>query len=142
MTPSDDAEIRDLLAAYCYYFDSGQADKWAGLFTEDCVWEADQLSPGGASLERFEGRAALAALCRSANAQGLRFRHLTLNSVIRLNGDCARANSYVLVVHLKDDGCKLNSARYYDDHLVKQADGWHIKSRAYRKVLAPQEIIA
>ena len=139
---SDEAQIRDLLAAYCYYFDSGQADKWVGLFTEDCVWEADQLSAGGASFERFEGRAALADLCRRANANGLRFRHLTLNSVIRVNGGIARANSYVLVVHIKEDGPKLNSARYYNDHLVKKAEGWRIKSRAYRMVLAPEEIIA
>lgn len=141
MIPSDEASIRELLATYCFYFDSGQADKWAALFTEDCVWEADQLSPGGAPLERFEGRAALVALCRRANANGCKFRHLTLNSVVRVTGTSARANSYVLVVHLEEDRPKLNSARFYDDHLVKQAQGWRFASRAYRKALTPEEII-
>jgi SnoaL-like domain len=142
MTTSDEAEIRDLLAAYCYYFDSGQADKWAGLFTQDGVWEADQLFAGGAARERVEGRTALAELCRRANANGCKFRHLTLNTVVRVTRGSARANSYVLVIHLEGAGPRLNSARFYDDHLVKQAQGWRIQSRAYCKVLAPEEIIA
>jgi ketosteroid isomerase-like protein len=139
---ADEAEIRDLLAAYCYYFDNGEADRWSALFTEDCVWEADQLHPAGVPFERFEGRAALANLCRTANANGAKYRHLTLNTVVRVTGDSARANSYVLVVHVNEDGPKLNSARFYDDHLVKHPQGWRIKSRAYRKALGPRDIIA
>jgi hypothetical protein len=141
MSTSDEAEIRDLLASYCYLFDSGQADRWAGLFTEDCAWEADQLFPGKAGVERFEGRTALTNLCRQANANGLKFRHLTLNSVIRVTGGSARANSYILVVHLGEESPKLNSVRFYDDHLVKQVEGWRIKSRAYRSVLSSEQII-
>jgi 3-phenylpropionate/cinnamic acid dioxygenase small subunit len=142
MTQSDESAIRGLLAAYCYYFDSGQADKWSRLFTEDCVWEADQLSADGAARERFEGRAALVNLCYRANAHGRKFRHLTLNTVIRVTGSAARANSYVLVFHLDEKGPRLNSARFYDDHLVKLPEGWRIKARAYRKELSPDEIIA
>jgi hypothetical protein len=32
--------IRDLISAYCFYVDNGEFDKFAGLFTEDAIFEA------------------------------------------------------------------------------------------------------
>jgi uncharacterized protein (TIGR02246 family) len=134
-TALEDKElIRDLLNDYCYLFDTGQAARWAELFTEDCFWD------GGT--RHVEGREALRELCVKANASGLRFRHITSNVAIAVNGDAARANSYATVYHLAPEGPKLNTVAHYDDHLVRGQDGkWRFRRRAYAKELSAEQLI-
>jgi hypothetical protein len=66
----DDANaINDLLARYCWYFDEGRGEEWAGLYAEDGVLEGSRPEP-------VRGRAALASIAADSYARfGGRLRH-------------------------------------------------------------------
>jgi 3-phenylpropionate/cinnamic acid dioxygenase small subunit len=117
--------IRDLLAAYCFYIDGGELDKWAGLFTEDCTFDVGALgkAEGRAAIKEFVSRA------RTADTKPFSAQHCTLNSLIRINGAEARADSYVLVVREGEQRIDTVLAGRYEDLIVKQADNWRFKVR-------------
>ena len=83
----DYEQIRQLLARYAHLLDRASASGVAALFSEDGVFEV--LG------ERFEGRSAIADMFRGyAEAGALAdTRHLTLNSVITVDGVSATATS-------------------------------------------------
>jgi hypothetical protein len=110
-----------LISNYCYFVDSGEFDRFVDLFTEDSVWDA------GESFGRYEGKAALRAFI-SQTPPGL--RHLTLNTVITLDGDDARAKSYIVLLNSTDNAAaSIAMTAFYEDHIVKRGGRWLFKSR-------------
>jgi uncharacterized protein (TIGR02246 family) len=117
----DKDAIRELLSQYCFCVDSGDAETYAAMFTEDGVWD-------GGPFGRRQGRPAL----RELIAGGPRsLRHLTTNPVITIRGETATARSYLLIVSTSSDKPpSLFFAGFCDDQFVKEAGRWLIRSRA------------
>lgn len=130
---TDSDEIKEVLSQYCYYFDHGLADQFAALFTDDCLWESDGFG-------RHEGAASLRDLCRMANAGAARFRHMVLNTIVRVSGDSARTTSYALVAHVIDGTPVVKSTRFYLDDLVRRNGRWLIAHRRYLSELEPEDL--
>ncbi|MGH7899581.1 MAG: nuclear transport factor 2 family protein, partial [Candidatus Binatia bacterium] len=124
-TVSEDKDaIRELIARYCFLIDGKQYDEWAKTFAEDAVFEV-------VGTFKFEGREAIRAFADNIplNEQGLPgFKHCTLNHVVSVDGDRAKAECYVVLVN---DGkpLQINMAGRYEDDLVKQGGRWLFRKR-------------
>ena len=118
----DYEEIRQLLARYAHLMDSESSDGVAGLFSEDGVFEV--LG------ESFEGRSAIAGMVRRyADAGALaNTRHLTLNSVISVDGRSATGTSDWVAIRAEGAGWAILAVGRYEDQLVKK-DGWQLRRR-------------
>jgi len=117
--------IRDVLSAYCFYVDNGEFDKWAELFTEDGVFDAGPLG-------KIQGRKAIKEFITKAvpaKGEGPARKHCTMNSMIRVNGTEAQADSYIIVVRETEQGIMTSLAGRYEDLLVKQGETWRFKVR-------------
>jgi uncharacterized protein (TIGR02246 family) len=117
--------IRDLMSAYCFYVDNGEFDKFAGLFTEDGIFEAGPLG-------RLKGREAIYNFVAAAvplRGEGPARKHCTMNHIIRVNGSEARADSYIVVLRESEHGIMASLAGRYEDIIVKDGGEWRFKAR-------------
>jgi len=124
----DDYEaIRQVFAAYAHAMDNGRATELAELFEPDGAFEL--LG------EMIEGRVAIAAMVdrfRDAGAIG-EGKHITVNSVITVDGTQATAHSDWLVLQPRDQRWSVLAAGQYEDLLTK-TDRWRLALR--RDVIA------
>ena len=121
--------IREMFAKYCFYTDSGQFEKYANLFTEDCDWD-------GGPFGRQQGRANLLAMLKSGGDASTKMRHHNTNIVIEVQGDEARASSYVTVYGVGEATPVIFFVGCYVDHLVRQNGQWLFKQRKIRADLS------
>lgn len=122
----DEKAIRELLHAYCFCMDRGNADELVELFTKDCVWDG---GPWG----RAEGRRALHEfLCAAVGSGEVKSRHLSANEVISITRDTAVAHSYALVMNVSLNPPVPLVVGHYEDQLVKVGGRWLFKSRRIR----------
>jgi hypothetical protein len=124
MTTDDNEGIRGLLHAYCHHVDSGHADEWADLFTEDGTFDV-QRGDFGLGDGHFAGRAELRGMASHFRADGL---HVSTNPMIDVNGDEATVSSYVLVLEGTTDP-RVRMAGRYEDRLRKVDGRWRFASR-------------
>jgi hypothetical protein len=125
---SDRIEIEDTLLAYSTALDvpGRRWDLWYRAFTEDAVLEYPTLGP--------KSPAELKEIFTLNDATRLTTQHLILNVVIELDGDTATARSecdYAAVN--RGETAATNTLRrsglWFDDTLVRTADGWRITKR-------------
>lgn len=119
--------IHETLANYCFYVDAGELDQWANLFTEDATFDAGALAKctGRATIQRF-----LAAALRPWSTTMPPMKHCVMNEIITVNGDEARAKSYIIVILAPGEGqLSIGLAGRYEDQLVKQEGRWLFKTR-------------
>jgi 3-phenylpropionate/cinnamic acid dioxygenase small subunit len=121
----DKEAIRELLCRYCYGTDTGNVDQWVGVFTEDCVWDG---GPFGICNGTREMRAFYAQGGDAAKSM----RHLTLNTIIDVQNERARAVSYVVVLGIGESDTKVFFTGFYDDLLVRHSGQWRIAKRKLR----------
>jgi hypothetical protein len=116
--------IRDLMYRYCFTTDrEADPDKWAGLFTEDGIWD-------GAEFGRMQGHDALKAfMVKATSGGGAGFRHNMANMLIDVDGDTAQARSYFTLLQVGPEGPKPFYAGYYEDKFVKQGGEWLFSER-------------
>ncbi len=119
--------IRDLMSAYCFYVDNGEFEKFANLFTADAIFEAGPLG-------KLQGREAIRNFVAGAvprAGEGPARKHCTLNHLIRVDGNEAHANSYIVVLRESDTAGSIMAslAGRYEDLLVKQGGEWRFKVR-------------
>jgi uncharacterized protein (TIGR02246 family) len=120
-TLADDRDaIRDLYARYVHSFDTGAAETFASLYTEDGV-----LVGGGADGEDVVGRAALKAFA-GALAPGSGHR-LSVNHVIDVDGDSAVCRSSIVIIA----GTAVMSTGRVTDELRRVDGGWRIARRTF-----------
>jgi uncharacterized protein (TIGR02246 family) len=110
--------IRDLMARYCLYVDSGQGPEFASLFTDDGVFETGHGDP-------TVGRDALAQQAESM--AGLGMHHMITNHAIDVDGDEADVVCSAMVVA---KGSIMMSARTHD-HLRRVDGKWLIEHRSF-----------
>jgi uncharacterized protein (TIGR02246 family) len=135
MSTEDMLAIQQAVARYSYTFDSGDADGWANVFTEDGLWEFYDI---GASepRTRLDGRDALRAFCNqrfSERREGVTSYHHQSGVIFdELTADSARVRAMMIItVQMPDEPPRLYMTGIYQDHWVKAADGWRLK---YRKL--------
>lgn len=127
------AEIREMFARYCIYTDSGQIQKYADLFTEDCDWD-------GGAFGRVQGRNGVLEKMKSAGDAPKGLRHITTNTVIEVQGTEAKATSYALLLSVVGESPTVIFSGLYFDHLVKVDGQWLIKRRQIRTNFEDAEI--
>ena len=116
--------IRELLAEYCHHIDAKRFTEVGALFTEDGEWI---WSP-----YRTVGPKALSDLLSgmfNRKGTGRRRCHLTMNTVIKVNGLTATATSNLLLVRQGDREVTPCFVGIYDDKFVKTADHWKFRIR-------------
>lgn len=119
MAVSDHEQIRAVLARYNHCIDHGDAYGWATCFTPDGVFESTGVEPEPV---RVQGTAALrdfAAVQHERN-QG-RGRHWTNNELIRIDGDEATLDCY-LVAFTTDR--RIAATGEYHDRLRRHEGQW------------------
>ena len=119
----DRAKIIELTARYNRCFDDGDAEGFAGTFTDDGVMEVT----GSFSAS---GREALADMCRHTPWGTM---HVTTSNTVEVHGDHAIQNVTLLVVSRpvsKGDVPKLVGTGRYLDELTRTDDGWRFQKRS------------
>ena len=118
---TDSEAIRDVLARYNLFGDSGRIDELLELFTDDAVLVTDQATYDGRSQVRglFEG---------VVGPTPVRIRHFTATHVIDVDGDRATARCYFQV--LTSSG--LDHWGRYRDELARIDGRWLFTRREVR----------
>ena len=121
----DKEAIRDLMSAYCFHLDNGEFQEFAALFTDDGIFESGPLGKlcGRKAIHDF-----IAAHVPRAG-EGPARKHCTMNHVIRVNGDEAHADSYIVVLREAEAGIIASLAGRYEDQLVRDGGQWRFKVR-------------
>ena len=125
----DKEAIRELLFRYCYGTDAGNVEGWVGGFTEECVWD-------GGPFGVCNGKQAMRDFYAQGVEQARTMRHLTLNTIIDVEGDSAHAVSYFALLQVAATGTSILLSGFYDDALVRMGGQWRIASRKLRPDLS------
>lgn len=123
----DERDIAALIASYGPLVDSGSADDVSELWTEDGVYDVDELCLDGAD--------AIRAMVRSPAhqrwiADGC--AHFVGPAKITLTGDDAIAVCHSLMVVNTVDGFVVRRATANHWHLERQDEGWRVVRRTSR----------
>ena len=113
--------IREVMASYAYALDACRFSEVAALFTEDGEWTTNYGTA--------RGREAITALLESnvpKPGEGPQRKHYITNSIIRLDGETARATSDYLVVRESAGGLLPVMGGRYKDSFVKRDGAWLI----------------
>lgn len=120
---ADKQAITEVLYAYCAHLDAMDLDQLCMLFTSDCVVDygpEPRLRSHGAEQLRHD----LTRMWRWT-----RTSHHLSNVMVTLDGDQARARSYVMAWHERPDGSTATMMGQYQDQLVRDGGRWLIASR-------------
>src|SRR5262245_50528652 len=98
---ADELDIRNTLARIAHLSDYGSLEDYVSLFTEDAHWEMLQAPGAPAVGPAKRGRADIMAGATQRRATGgqgpgSNTRHVLTNTVVTLDGDKARAHSYLV----------------------------------------------
>ena len=132
---ADVEAIKQLKHTYCGHCDAGyDADRLAGLFTEDAVWD-------GGPMGVHRGREAIRTFFRGSSARVPFALHMVTNPVIEVAGDRATGSWYLwqpMVYALQDGEEAYWMSARYDDRYLRCADGWKFEHVAVTlKILSP-----
>lgn len=118
---SDRVSIIDLLNSYCRALDRMDLDTIPLLFTETCVVSY------GPHLESHGSRQLAVDLQRLWRWR--RTSHHLSNLMVKVDGDIATAESYVIAWHEAPDGLTATLFGQYHDQLLRTPEGWRIDKR-------------
>ena len=118
----DTLAIVELTARYNQVIDGGFADRVEEVFTPDA-----RFSSPAHGIER-QGTAEIAEMALGSSGH---FVHVTTNNIITVDGDNAEQRCTLMLFALTPDGAAtLSRVGWYDDQLVRAADGWRFTARA------------
>lgn len=123
---TDRDELVDLTVRYATAIDSHQYSLLTRVFTDDA-----QLDYG--EIGQWAGGAAVAEFMEAAHVAATHTMHRMTNQAIEIDGDTATMRTYVDALILFEGG-GVNPTGYYDDHVVRTAEGWRIARRKYTSV--------
>jgi hypothetical protein len=127
---SDRAEIQDLITRYAYAIDDRNWDDLDHVFTPDAI--IDYRAAGGPVGNLQETKAFLAQAMPNFSA----FQHLSTTSEIRITGDTARTRTILfnpMVMEHEGEERVFFIGLWYQDDLVRTAEGWRIQHRVEQK---------
>ncbi|MGW1163832.1 nuclear transport factor 2 family protein [Streptomyces sp. NPDC002513] len=140
---ADRAAISDVLSAYSFFFDSGDFEALAGLFTEDACFYMNP-APDGFPEKISSGKEIASALPMlwnyNRNVLHAHQRHVTTNTLItRLSGTQAEASSFLTATFAYEDGRhELRRTGTYVDLLYKEGAQWRIALRRLHFMEVPR----
>jgi 3-phenylpropionate/cinnamic acid dioxygenase small subunit len=121
----DRQQISDLLVRYATGIDRRDWPLFRTVFTEDCELDYGEIGA-------WSGVDAVTDFMDKAHALAGHTMHRLTNQVITINGDKATARTYVdALIMLADNQSGANGIGYYDDDIVRTADGWRIARRRF-----------
>lgn len=128
---SDDiSSIINTVNRYAVAVDSHRYGLFDQVFTEDIHCDFG----GGAA---FTDRATLISVFADIHAVFDATQHMTMGHTVDVRGDAANCLSYVsgrFRREVEGRPCVFESTGWYDDRLVRTADGWRIQERTSRMV--------
>lgn len=126
MTDRDD--IADLLLRYATGIDRRDWALFRTVFTEDCVLDYGEVGT-------WNGADAVTEFMELAHSMAGHTMHRLTNMVVTIDGDVAAARTYVDGLILAQDNVSgVNAIGFYDDDLVRTADGWRVARRRFTQV--------
>jgi ketosteroid isomerase-like protein len=139
----DRLALLELEGAYARAFDSRDGDAWAGLFTEDGIYQARGATPGERGAP--QGRAALADYCSHAPYDGLHLMHVPQ---LTIDGDDAYARVHLEfrgTFHTVDDSGdhpNVSMSGYYDVRYRRVDGEWRIAHRITTTLRKDDDVVA
>jgi 3-phenylpropionate/cinnamic acid dioxygenase small subunit len=129
MTERDDRQdISDLLVRYATGIDRRDWPLFRTVFTDDCELDYGEIGT-------WQGVDAVTDFMDTTHAMAGNTLHRLTNQAITLNGDTASARTYVdAVIMFGDNQSGVNAWGFYDDEIVRAADGWRIARRRFTQV--------
>ena len=129
MTERDDRQdISDLLVRYATGIDRRDWPLFRTVFTDDCELDYGEIGT-------WQGVDAVTDFMDTTHAMAGNTLHRLTNQAITLNGDTASARTYVdAVIMFGDNQSGVNAWGFYDDEIVRSADGWRIARRRFTQV--------
>jgi 3-phenylpropionate/cinnamic acid dioxygenase small subunit len=121
---ADRDEIHELLVRYCVALDRMDLAEVASLFTDDC-----RVEYGAAPALRSRGSSSLAESLQRLWRWARTSHHLSNVLVAFDDDDSARALSYVIAWHQREDGSTATVFGRYLDRLVRVEGEWRIADR-------------
>ena len=129
MTERDDRqEISDLLVRYATGIDRRDWPLFRTVFTEGCELDYGEIGV-------WKGVDAVTDFMEQAHAMAGHTMHRLTNQVITIEGDKATTRTYIDGVIMRSDNqAGVNALGFYDDEVVRTADGWRIARRRFTQV--------
>lgn len=129
MTERDDRlDISDLLVRYATGIDRRDWPLFRTVFTDDCELDYGEIGT-------WQGVDAVTDFMDTTHAMAGHTLHRLTNQAITLDGDKASARTYVdAVIMFGDNQSGVNAWGFYDDEIVRTADGWRIARRQFTQV--------
>jgi hypothetical protein len=129
MTERDDRQdISDLLVRYATGIDRRDWPLFRTVFTDDCELDYGEIGT-------WQGVDAVTDFMETTHAMAGHTLHRLTNQAITLNGDTASARTYIdAVIMFGDNQSGVNAWGFYDDEIVRAADGWRIARRRFTQV--------
>jgi 3-phenylpropionate/cinnamic acid dioxygenase small subunit len=128
----DRQDISEVLLRYATGIDRRDWPLFRTVFTDDC-----ELNYG--EVGSWRGVDAITEFMEQAHAMASHTMHRLTNQVITVDGDKAQSRTYVdALIMVGDSNSGVNAAGFYDDDLVRTADGWRVARRDFIQVrIAP-----
>lgn len=124
----DKQDIVETLLRYATGIDSRNWPVFRTVFTDDCVLDYGQIGT-------WNGVDAVTDFMEQTHAMAGHTLHRMSNHVIAVDGDTATARTYVdALVLAADNASGVNAAGFYDDELVRTAEGWRVARRVFTTV--------
>ncbi|MHC9292302.1 nuclear transport factor 2 family protein [Mycobacterium sp. LTG2003] len=125
---SDREEITDVLVRYATGIDRRDWPLFRTVFTADCALDYGEIGTWSSVEE-------VTAFMEEAHAMAGHTMHRLTNHAIAVDGDTATARTYVdALIMASDNNSGVNAAGFYDDELVRTAEGWRIARRRFTSV--------
>ena len=124
----DERAIVRTLYQYAHGLDYGPEEAFVDVFTPDGSW---RRLAGRRPEQTFAGHAGITQMYRDhVHAPEYYHKHVVANPYVEVDGDTARARSYLILVAEHPEGPYLRAFSRCNDRLVRSADGvWRVSSR-------------
>jgi SnoaL-like domain len=125
---NDRQEISDLLVRYATGIDRRDWLLFRTVFTDDCRLDYGEIGV-------WNGVDEVTNFMDQTHAMAGHTMHRLTNQAIAVAGDKASARTYVdAVIMFGDNQAGVNALGFYDDEIVRSADGWRIARRRFTQV--------
>lgn len=129
MTEREDRQdIADVLIRYATGIDRRDWPLFRTVFTDDCELDYGEIGT-------WRGADEVTGFMDRAHAPAGHTLHRITNVATTVDGDTARARAYIDgLIMSADNSSGVSAVGFYDDELVRTADGWRIARRRFTPV--------